>query len=518
MTPEAIRRVETLRLELHADRGASALGFVRTRLERLTVAALRGALSASGPDDEADGCWIVDRLAFDLVIDASLPPGALQRGLEDAVQRALRDTLRADRPGVSFLPGRADLLAGFLLRLVRGAAWNDWRDGVFDGLRPLATADAVRTALTADPQRGLAALASLTPADAGRVCEAMSARGAQAMLTALWGDAANIDVGAVARKAAAVTAGVSVASDLSQAALLALVAMRRREERPLAADDVAAAWVAAALVRTVPVDGPAVSAGARRAWIAAARAALAEGRAGHAPVLAVALSALAATADAVAAPERQAQAASEYACAEAGVVLLLPMIHAAVQELADDDETRAWWRLVLLRSCAGRELGERALRQPPLRRLFGLPEGARSAAIPGWLRALSAPAAAAAARHAVGLVRRTGPDAILRSGERALLALTDAADSAGERAAILLAGAVLRAFARRLPGFGRSSARYLISNLLSGGGRIVDADDELLVVLRRPPLGVILAMTGLARGRHAFPWLGSRPLQLQLAS
>jgi hypothetical protein len=131
---------------------------------------------------------------------------------------------------------------------------------------------------------------------------------------------------------------------------------------------------------------------------------------------------------------------------------------------------------------------------------------------------LSPAEARAVGAVACRLARRSGPCAILRPGDRDDLSFAPelSGGSPGERAFTLLAGAVLRGFARRLPGFGRSSARHLAVNFLSGGGRIESNDKTIVVILGRPPLSVILNMTALARSCHDVPWLGGRQLVFRL--
>jgi hypothetical protein len=204
----------------------------------------------------------------------------------------------------------------------------------------------------------------------------------------------------------------------------------------------------------------------------------------------------------------------------AGLALLLPLVHAAVSRLSlEQEDGTALARLVLLMKCGGAVLGSAAARDPAVRDLYGLPPAVRPVAAARWLRSLPAAAAAEIARQARDLAAQAGRSAILRPGERAALTFAPelAGGCPGERAFVLLAGAVLRTFARRLPGFGRSSAGYLVASFLAAGGRVEATEAAITVSLRRPPLGVVLAMTGLARGRHQLPWLG-RPLHLRIAS
>lgn len=70
-----------------------------------------------------------------------------------------------------------------------------------------------------------------------------------------------------------------------------------------------------------------------------------------------------------------------------------------------------------------------------------------------------------------------------------------------------LAIALLRRFARHLPGFGRSAAGYLVPRVLVPGGRI-RLDDQLIEAqLPRAPLGVLLAMARLDAFVTSVAWV-----------
>jgi hypothetical protein len=76
-----------------------------------------------------------------------------------------------------------------------------------------------------------------------------------------------------------------------------------------------------------------------------------------------------------------------------------------------------------------------------------------------------------------------------------------------------LAALTLHLFARRLPGFARSSAAHLSRNFLAGTALFSRGDDGLTVTLPRVPLRLVLAMGGW--GRHDIPWLPRQTLRIQ---
>jgi hypothetical protein len=78
----------------------------------------------------------------------------------------------------------------------------------------------------------------------------------------------------------------------------------------------------------------------------------------------------------------------------------------------------------------------------------------------------------------------------------------------------IVAQGVLRAVAARLPGFVASSPSYLFSNFLDIGGSLQDEPARRVVGLGKPPLQLVLAMSGLARGEYRLSWLPDRPFVL----
>jgi hypothetical protein len=73
---------------------------------------------------------------------------------------------------------------------------------------------------------------------------------------------------------------------------------------------------------------------------------------------------------------------------------------------------------------------------------------------------------------------------------------------------------ILRNFALRLPGFSRSSLPYLYSNFLNVSGNIEDEPTRRVVRLDRPPLSIVLNITGMASKTYHVSWLDERPFVL----
>jgi hypothetical protein len=78
----------------------------------------------------------------------------------------------------------------------------------------------------------------------------------------------------------------------------------------------------------------------------------------------------------------------------------------------------------------------------------------------------------------------------------------------------LIANAMLRSFAWRLPGFAWSSAEYLYMNFLDVTATIEPEGEHWSVRLTRPPLHVVMTMTGAASDSYRVSWLDKRRVQL----
>ncbi|MDD5320318.1 MAG: hypothetical protein PHD43_06835 [Methylococcales bacterium] len=83
-----------------------------------------------------------------------------------------------------------------------------------------------------------------------------------------------------------------------------------------------------------------------------------------------------------------------------------------------------------------------------------------------------------------------------------------------DRALSVGAQGLLRSFAWRLPGFAGSNLPYLYSNFLDFAGSMEEETARRVVRLGRPPLHLILNMTGMERKIYTLSWLGERPFTL----
>jgi hypothetical protein len=98
----------------------------------------------------------------------------------------------------------------------------------------------------------------------------------------------------------------------------------------------------------------------------------------------------------------------------------------------------------------------------------------------------------------------------------AFLALPPALGIGGalDRTLSVAAQGLLRSFAWRLPGFGRAHLRHLFDNFLDFPASLEDEPARRVVGLGRPPLDLVLSMTGINRATYRLGWLDDKPLAL----
>ena len=125
------------------------------------------------------------RIELELTVDAGAEPELLRRTLARTLARAIARRLDRAADGVLFFPDRIGYLARFLADLAAGDAWHLWYYEAFAGLRVLPVAAALRTAILAEPERGLQALARLASAELARTLEALSPAEAERVLDGL---------------------------------------------------------------------------------------------------------------------------------------------------------------------------------------------------------------------------------------------------------------------------------------------------------------------------------------------
>jgi hypothetical protein len=500
---------------------------VRTRVPD----ALADAVRRSVPPD-ADGLWLIRRLEIDLCLDPSEAPTRLATRWARAIAGALVAAMRAEGPGTVRFGDHAEHLGRFLVDACAGRAWDAWYHRKFDGLRALPLSGALRTAVVADAAVGLRALVGLAETERRRVIAAL----------------APLDADRVARElAAAAPAAADEAEPL--AAVHAVVEPRpsslwtgdARDERavldlylrtvaasPHAGGRAVLAAVRAVIALAALVREPEIVAlrSAGVTVLQALGASLGRHRR-HTRALGPILTAPPALAEALAASlERAAGVATASAAdrstlpvdegagvlstAFGGLFMLLPLCAelgldalAADWPAVEDVDAAIALRALVVAKAAGAQRASAVLADPAWQAALGLGRLGR-AAVAAWGATLPEGTAARFDGYDPSQALERVPQVALRGWLPAPL------DAAVGRATL----ALLEAFGRRLPGFAASSPPFLFANFLDVHATVEMRPEARIVRLGRPPLHVVLAMTGLGRARFVLPGADPRPFVL----
>ena len=518
---------------------------VRSRIdeagERLPAAlgAILEPLARAG-----DEVIVIQKLELTFDLDTSLQPSDLARAWAARLAAAVAHALRPEsRITMLRFPDEAHYLARFLADSVTRRTTNVWYYRRWHGLDALPLAAQLRTAIVEDPRRGIAALATLTRSELGAVLAALGPREARRIIETAIATGSADDAEAPARSLAIVVPEwFSHATSFSSAwqAALALVAR-------------AAAAVSPVELPALVALAAAVAAIARRELslaVSPSPAAMLDGAGLPSPAPLLALTAttrreLLAT---VGAPSTISPATqASWYTRLGGLLLLLPRIaELPLDELFGSDAGIA--RLVVLSRAAGHARRDEVLADPLWRRLCGVsldadidawlaaPHVARELATAIWRRGagrarsleltvtrhvrpfvivaskpdgdwVSATPLTPALRHAIRESSTVDVDELELEAHINITTARTAAHTAAwlgadiESPWALAAQHVLRAFARRLPGFAESSPQFLYDNFLDFDATILDGDDTFHCRVGRPRLAALFGLTGALRGR-----------------
>jgi hypothetical protein len=405
----------------------------------------------------------------------------------------------------------------------------------------LPLAAQLRTALVEQPQRGIAALAALSRAELTAVLAALGPREARRVVDATIAIGASDDFEVPTRVLTVLVPEwlpLATASASAWQAALALVARAAAAVSPVelpAVVALAAAVAAAARRELSSVDTPPGAAIIDAAGLPSPKPLLALGATTRRELLA----ALGTT------TTGEPVAPASWHTRLGGLLLLLARIaELKLEELFGSDANCA--RLALLSRVAGHKRRAEVLADPLWRHLCGV---AVDADVDDWLARedVAAPFASIAARHGAAWAERlqliaTRYDqpvaivaaepigewlafapltrklrAVLRSssvadgGTHSLAAARAAAQALAwlgpdlaapiDRALTACAQQVLRAFARRLPGFSGSSLSFLYDSFLDFDAMVLEADGTFHCRVGRARLAAVFGLTGALRGR-----------------
>lgn len=518
--------IQRWNLEIHAARsGEEAAGELRGRLEEVAREVGRALESALGADS---GIYFLLRL--------DVPEAASLDGLGQAIAGAiLRELATGETDRVVRFRDATDHLARFVMDTASGiAAEKAWCYEAFAGVRILPAPAAIRTVLTRSVSEGIAALGRLDAGQWHLLTRTLGAGELRRLLEAL--AAGEPDVApetAVRAVLALLERGTPFPRTEDEGTLLRLFVDAPRGGRTLllalrlmltlrravreASTDVPSEFLAA-LPQEQAAFWQACPSEVQEPFLAAARS--------------------------LAQPAPQSRTSSSGLSGDeprfssfGGALLLLPLV--LIAPLGEGEEGRLA-RFLLLCRCLGGERAEAAFYDPLLRELCGVPPEANLAEAHSL-----APRRWRHWRHWRQRERGGGGEwvrlqaggiRVLCEGERGEWLTVRPVGEGGEpqvrvgsvrpeleflmtrfpddiaylkapslglpepleSQAILAAQNVLRAVAYRIPGFGYSSLPYLYANFLEMSVALTVQGERRIALLSRPPLHLVLGMTGLA--------------------
>lgn len=463
-------------------------------------AALRRAFGDSDPDDRR----VIVLRRLDIAIDAAdlgdpdRIAAHLAEGIAALVARISASLPRSD--GVVCFTSPADRLAAYLAARALGQPCDAWWFADFAPLAVLPLSSAIRTALMREAGIGLGALAAMRDSDRARVLARLGEVDTRLVAQALRGLPVQPDGDAVWN---ALTALPAVPSALStEAAAIHLLAALASRMSPLVPDG-SVLPVLELIVLASRAEARAILAAAIAAGSASRFAMLLPGapKAGLAGLLRLPMEVRQAVADSLAVGDPAAAVRTGFT-PFGGILLLYPHLPAFEGARLPDTagEPGGVAALLALAALWGEREAALAIGDPMLQAIFAVDPRADFEAFAGWLGDARFPA------------RRKRP-AAADDGAR-LPPLLGPHDR--KKAALIAAGrAAFVDFARKLPGFSGSSLGYLRANLLDIGAQVTITADTVRAVLERPPLDVLLGISGLADRTAPLP--DGRTLALERA-
>jgi hypothetical protein len=213
-----------------------------------------------------------------------------------------------------------------------------------------------------------------------------------------------------------------------------------------------------------------------------------------------------------------------------GIFMLLPLL----DELPLAEATRDWpdaeeadavalARFLLLVKCCGRSRAAKAIYDPLLRDLMGIAPSISPSVFAAWQKKISAPNRQAFLNILADWQDERGVSTAEVFGDRdklrkdlAYLFLPKAVGLSRtfDFTLSMAAQTVMRAFSWRLPGFAGSNLPYLFSNFLECSATIEEEPERRVVRLSRPPLYLVLNLTGACNKTYRLSWLDERPFAL----
>lgn len=512
---------------------------LRHRMDDIVTDYLREALGKTFASPE-DAVWFIRRLDVDLSMNTKWPPEVAARVWADSISRAVAAVQKAGviTENVVRFDDRAAYLAQFLVDLVDDAAWSRWYYQSFSGLKHLGKSSAIRTVVAREAATAIEGLSRLPSHKSRRITDSVSPADARNLFKTLnsspSGDVANLQsiwrcieeqefysTGWTGDKAtfAVIVETVRTGHRFTYSSVGQLTRAIFTLQDIFRAGLVSPALIKSAILGSNPADlyrllTPLESenlislAGCKVEDINEVFEAL--GRLSHQLTQA-------------AKPDTDGQSSARteiYTSQFGGVFLLLPFLDSLelnkVSYLWEMNETdniaadESMLRILILSMCLGGRSLPDLLLDSAVRLVLGLHNTISLKSIVAWYENVSMLQKRELCKHIVAQARRLQyrTDTSRKPDYEYLGFRNSFANSPGDMRSIgLAARMVLTAFANRLSGFSNSSLPYLYHNFLSCNAVVEVSDDRIVATLSRPPLDVILNMTGMSRTVYKLSWL-----------
>ena len=464
-----------------------------------------------------ESVWLIKSLELSFDADLRWESSRLTAGLAASLAQSLAKKMQSGGDGDSVIHyrTRAEYLAAFLGDLADGTAWNKWQYESFGGLRSLPTSSALRTLMIMETGVALSALALMTSSTLRRVMATLLSQDAELAWSRMITDSAQPDAAALSRAIDAwQREGIKPERDSARSALELLIHTLKGAGTSLPdcvwqqAASAAAAISALESIRKYtaaeqwPETRTALLSGRLANLPGTVRAAASPGLQfwnGHPSLLQRAAVGLI---EEGAASATQAQS---LATAFGGVFLLLPLIEALP---ADSWSTQpALLKFAIFVRCCAPGVRNPAQWDSFLRDLFCVAPDSE-------LEELVLKATADDIREWMRSTEHVATEARLDAGYLGAVGGSELKRDVTSDAIAVVAHAVLRGFAWKLPGFGTCSLQHLWTNFLDFSAHVDLMQEKIVVRMSPPPLHVILRLAGLNSGSYTLPGVDPRPFHL----
>lgn len=501
---------------------------VRHKMDDVITGYLKDALARvfnSAQGSSADVLWFIRKLDVNFSLNASWDPDTVARVWAESIAEAVYTVQQSGGAAeiVMRFDNRASYIGQFLADLAADSAWGKWYYESLSGVKMLSVSSAIRTVIGREPEAAFKGIATLEPASKSHIIERLTASDAGALLGSLTDNSDGQDVLEYVWKRV-IEEGYTTKGWQSDQISVAVIADRVGSGYDPQYSSVRQA--VKGIIRLVriaqagDINEPLIRDGILRDSAADIYKALSpEEVADILPLTGSDKQIIRKVIDDIFGDRPRAHIVSKnddvetYSTVFGGVFLLLPLIDTLrLESVADGWEGSSncdavtLLRFVVLARCMGGHSLPSLLLDSSIRTVMGLSDEVTMKSLLSWCNSLSLGQKRELVRRIVTYLR----DHDIRSGrfDRDYLTFDFIQkESPGNMRSLGLAAyAVLSMFAKRLPGFATSSFPHLHRNFLSCQATMEVSTSRYSVTLSRPPLDVILNMTGMSRTTYQLTW------------